>query len=75
MNEYKISFSMFQIGDKSHFSNCKATIKGNNFDDAVKKFKEKKLEEGWAVGFLVEGDMFEVTFFDLKNNYPRERIL
>lgn len=71
MNKYKISYSMFpiennKISSKNHFSNCKSTIEGNTFDEAVAKFKEQKLKEGWAVGFLVEGDMFEITFFDLK---------
>jgi hypothetical protein len=70
MNSYKISFSMFQIIDgkissKNHFSNCKATIKGNTFEDAVETFKEEKLNEGWVIGFLTEGDMFHIELFDL----------
>jgi precorrin-2 methylase len=65
MNNYKVSYSLFDINDrKTHFSNCKSTIKGDTFDDAVEKFKQKQLDEGWAVAFLVEGDMFTVTFVD-----------
>jgi hypothetical protein len=65
MNNYKVSFSLFEYKGKSHFSNCKATIIGDTFDDAVEKFKKKKLEEGWIVDFLVDGEMFKITFFDL----------
>jgi hypothetical protein len=61
---------MFQVIDgkissKNHFSNCKAVIEGNNFDEAVKTFKEEKLNEGWVIGFLTEGDMFHIELFDL----------
>lgn len=69
MNTYKISFSLFdKINPKTHFSNCKAIIEGDSFEDAVEKFKHRKLEEGWLVGFLCEGDMFNVEFFDLNTN-------
>jgi len=60
MNEYEIIFSMFcivgenKISTKNHFSNCKATIKGNNYEDALKSFKVEKRNEGWHVVTLEE---------------------
>lgn len=67
MNSYKISYSLFNKDKvKEHFSNCRSTIQGETFEDAVEKFKQQKLKEGWLVGFLLEGDMFNVEFFDLK---------
>ncbi|KON87430.1 hypothetical protein AF332_11730 [Sporosarcina globispora] len=70
MNKYNVSFSMFpivnnKITSKGHFSNCKTSIQGNTFDEAVENFKKQKLEEGWAIGFLVEGDISKVEFFDI----------
>lgn len=60
MNEYNIIFSMFLIVDenkislKNHFSNCKATIKGDTYEEALKSFKEEKRNEGWYVATLEE---------------------
>ena len=60
MNEYEILFSMFLIVDenkistKNHFSNCHAKIKGDNYEEALKSFKEKKRSEGWHVVTLEE---------------------
>ena len=70
MNKYKITYSLFpiennKITSKNHFSNCRSTIEGNTFDEAVEKFKEQKLKEGYAVGFLIEGDLVKIEIFDL----------
>lgn len=64
MNEYKVSFSMFSIDEKYHFSNCHSLIKGETFDDALTRFKAEKVAEGYVIGFAVEGDMFNVTLID-----------
>lgn len=53
MNEWNIIYSIFKIvdGDKidhsRHYSNCRATITGNSYDEALKYFKEEKKQEGW----------------------------
>lgn len=68
--KYKVCYSLFQVLDgkissKNHFSNCVSEIEGETFDLAVENFKKDKLNEGWAVGFIVEGDsVAEITFYD-----------
>lgn len=70
LNTYKITFSIYRIVDgkisnQNHFSNCHATIEGETFDEAVRKFAEEERQKGWIVMGVVEGDLFTVTFFDL----------
>lgn len=65
MNEYKISYTLYPMHGKHHFSHCRSTIKGHNFAEAVSTFSKEQRDRGFVVRGVVEGDLFEITFYDL----------
>jgi hypothetical protein len=67
MSQYKITYTAYPIHGKYHFSGCRAVIEGETFDEAVKCFSKQQRDKGYIIGFVVEGDMFEITFYDLED--------
>ena len=56
MNTYDINFTLFSKNTPSlHFSNCRAEISGDTYEEALSKFKAEQFEEGYLVGFVVQG--------------------
>lgn len=58
MNEYEVTFSMFNIirkdeidyiDTKNHFSNCRKFISGNTAKEAWNTFKKEQYKIGWHV--------------------------
>ncbi|GIN67063.1 hypothetical protein FKN04_12945 [Bacillus glycinifermentans] len=67
MNEYKITYSIGAKGSKHHYSNLIKVIKGETFEEAVKDFKEKMLDKGLVVFFVIKGDIFEEIYKSVTN--------
>lgn len=66
MNSYKITYTTYPEHGKYHFSYCRATIKGESFEEAVSKFRDDQMTHGNIICGVVEGDLLEVTFYELK---------
>lgn len=71
MNEYEICYSSWEIidgkitKDSLHFSNCKATINGDTYEDAVKNFRKERYEKGYYTDFIIEGNSIaNITFYN-----------